>query len=177
MLHSSDLYKGQKQGRLHTLLWGTKQHIPSARLHNQVLDSRVVGIGCVSTSAVVQQMRFVLAIHHVVSLIVNASVRQDVWVIITTCVNIVGKCCFSVSFGITVLGSKQWSCAELLLAESDIPETMLTVHRANAPVSKSWYLDCLKSTDEANTSSNPKSCCRLSLQAAHALLLYVLSCR
>lgn len=41
-------------------------------------------------------MRLVLAIHHIIRLIVNASVRQDVRVIITTCVNIVRQltlCC------------------------------------------------------------------------------------
>lgn len=45
----------------------------------------MIGIGGVATAAVVQQVRLVVGVQHVVHLIVNASEGQYVGVIITTC--------------------------------------------------------------------------------------------
>lgn len=59
--------------------------LPSAGVHDHLLDGWVIGIGGVATAAVVQQMRLVVGVQHVVHLIVNASEGQHIWVIITTC--------------------------------------------------------------------------------------------
>ena len=45
----------------------------------------MVGIGGVATAAVVQQVRLVVWVYHVVCFIVNTSEGQDIWVIVPTC--------------------------------------------------------------------------------------------
>lgn len=47
--------------------------LPPAGVHDHLLNSRVVGICGVATAAVVQQVRLVVGVQHVIHLIVNAS--------------------------------------------------------------------------------------------------------
>ena len=59
--------------------------VPSAGIHDQLLNSRVIGIDGVATAAIIQQARLVVGVQHVVHLIVDASEGQYIWVIIATC--------------------------------------------------------------------------------------------
>ena len=73
--------------------------LPPTGVHDHLLDSWVIGIGGVATATVVQQVRLVVGVQHVVHLIVNASEGQDIWVIITTCKHVLAISGISASYG------------------------------------------------------------------------------
>ena len=77
-------------------------------------------------------MRFVLANHHIIRLIVNASVRQDVRVIITTCVNIVRQLTLYMSVWLAPSSGpvRSW------YPGFDNIETLPTMQRAHVSIAK-----------------------------------------